>query len=157
MLLCVPVPVFPTNQITGTHGFFPTLPLMVTCLVNKFPTFHTTQRLIMIPRPRCYWTLSWASWIQFLPTCPILRSILIVSSLHTFKSPRLCLLFMFSVTKCYMHFSSSLFVLCAWPVHPLITVMIFWEVLTALLLMIQALQNVPQWHWMSSSWCLEGS
>jgi len=35
--------------------------------------------------------------------------------------------------------------------------MVFWEVLTAVLLMIQAIQNVPQHHWISSSWCLEGS
>lgn len=63
-------------------------------LVKKFHTFQAPQRLII--RPHCYRTLSRASWIQCLPTHPILRSILIVSSLLTFYSPRWHLLITFS-------------------------------------------------------------
>jgi hypothetical protein len=53
-------------------------------LLNSFPTFYGTWRLINVFTRALHWSLSWASWIQSVPPHPIsLRSILMLFSHNT--------------------------------------------------------------------------
>jgi hypothetical protein len=54
--------------------------LIVTQLVKNIVSYGTRRFITVFTKAR-YWTLSWASWIQFAPSIPIsLRSILMLSS-----------------------------------------------------------------------------
>jgi hypothetical protein len=61
--------------------------LIVAQLLKKFPSFYATRRVITVFTSARYWSLSWASWIQFASSYPLsLRSILISSS-HLCSGP----------------------------------------------------------------------
>jgi hypothetical protein len=48
-------------------------------LLKNFPAFYGTRRLITVFTRALHWSLSWARWIQSMPSHPIsLRSILIL-------------------------------------------------------------------------------
>jgi hypothetical protein len=55
--------------------------LIITQLVKNILLSYATRRFITVFTKAHYWTLSWASWIQFAPSIPIsLRSSLVLSS-----------------------------------------------------------------------------
>jgi hypothetical protein len=45
--------------------------LTVTHLIKKFPAFYWTRRVITVFTRASHWSLSWAKWIQSIPSDPI--------------------------------------------------------------------------------------
>jgi len=62
------------NQLLGK--------LIVTHLVNKFPEFYGKRRFITVFIRIRHHSISWARWIQFIPTQPIFLTYILISSSH---------------------------------------------------------------------------
>jgi hypothetical protein len=60
--------------------------LTVTPLVKKFLAFYGTRRFITVFTPSRHWFLSWARWIQSIPSQPCLPKI--CSYVNIYKSVR---------------------------------------------------------------------
>jgi hypothetical protein len=73
-VICLLYPYFYSASLT--HGA-EKLPIMH--LLKNFPAFYGTRRFIAVFTRAIHWSLSWARWIQFIPSHPIL---LFTSFLH---------------------------------------------------------------------------
>jgi hypothetical protein len=72
-----------TTQYSLTHSWSWALhdKLPILQLLKNYPAFYGTRRFIAVLTRALQWSLSWAKWIESIPSHPItLRSILILST-----------------------------------------------------------------------------